>query len=1178
MRKHRLTFTVAVLTLGLVSTSGQEHFVYDTGNELLTSADVDGDGDRDFVVADKETGRFTIGFVDAGGDLSWSRALSSGMPALEDLAAAPLEAGETRAWLGFAHAASQKIDVLRVASDGIAARETHLPDRLGPSGITFTDIDSSGNGPSDLSYITAKNGAQPYGRSDAKSLTDTTFGVIHETSLIAQRLQRMNTVRTAGAIDSIVVIQRGLTDSFHRHLMDLSPDPVESTTGVGQGGDYIIGHFSKVDSPILLAYQPDESAFIADPFGEDPALTLHFDQVVDAVFLLEETNGNALLAIFPGHTRFAIYDFNGVANPVRRASFELDGSAEMSGILSGMDGFHLLHRGSDGSSIASTAFHLTPQGYVQGDTAMMPSRSGLGLGMPGQVIVYDVPPLHVDADQRVVLSRHQVAGDWTEGKAAAAGGGVNVSLATLASSVSGLKAAGSETLPNPAATPALTMINQIATDTSVFFFSQSSGSVIANLSIHPAPGSYEHAVTPSIQSTSGNVTIHYRLGPTGPWMTGAIPATVGTLIRDTTIEYFAQAAGSNARTPIYEASYFFPNGGGDSLDSDGDGVPDFVEIAQELDPVESGWDADDDGASDLEELLEGTDPTDAKDRPASHDANTLTAFDLEATPLSLSGSPLTGAIHPSQSGTLLRAYLPDGTWLGQEETTALPAAPPVATFLGLPASSPRDMIILSTPASFTVINGDDKDGPQPIGREMLALVPVPTLDARAFPTPDHLPGNADDWIAQMQRYHAELPVTRIRADITYKSTLAALLLERRLQEIALQRILGPSIGILTLTPFRNPEEAVASGTDPFLSGGQFFTDRYFVSHSDWHALYDPFPEVPFHFDTGYDLQALLHSLLSEIETPPDADTQALCDIALAIYRLSAQRGHLAPGAYRSPLEELRAYLQGFALGLSGDEAADEGYAARAPAELDYKAANRAIERLVSPTQRTLVTLNLEVPLGGIHKRPGCLTMIDVDKQIEIALYDHRLHAFELKAEVDWTTGTRFMGLGYALDSQTYQYLPCPDSAYHLIQLELVKLSQPQLTVSADYGPDLLGDAWLGFFFDGKAVDPFGDADGDGTNNLQEALDETDPTDPNSNMPSADLAPLDPEIHETGEDAFEIVWDFPEAYAEFFVVEVLRGTHPGDLVYLGDLADMGDEAFALIENDPRGFYVLRMRRR
>jgi len=54
-------------------------FVYDTGSELLTSADFNNDGISDVLVADKLTGNLRVGLLDGGGNLSWSAPLVSGV-------------------------------------------------------------------------------------------------------------------------------------------------------------------------------------------------------------------------------------------------------------------------------------------------------------------------------------------------------------------------------------------------------------------------------------------------------------------------------------------------------------------------------------------------------------------------------------------------------------------------------------------------------------------------------------------------------------------------------------------------------------------------------------------------------------------------------------------------------------------------------------------------------------------------------------------------------------------------------------------------------------------------------------------------------------------------------------------------------------------------------------------
>ena len=54
-------------------------FVYDTGSELLTSADFNNDSISDVLVVDKLTGNLRVGLLDGSGNLSWSAPLVSGV-------------------------------------------------------------------------------------------------------------------------------------------------------------------------------------------------------------------------------------------------------------------------------------------------------------------------------------------------------------------------------------------------------------------------------------------------------------------------------------------------------------------------------------------------------------------------------------------------------------------------------------------------------------------------------------------------------------------------------------------------------------------------------------------------------------------------------------------------------------------------------------------------------------------------------------------------------------------------------------------------------------------------------------------------------------------------------------------------------------------------------------------
>src|SRR5205807_1047670 len=98
-------------------------------------------------------------------------------------------------------------------------------------------------------------------------------------------------------------------------------------------------------------------------------------------------------------------------------------------------------------------------------------------------------------------------------------------------------------------------------------------------------------------------------------------------------------------------------------DSDGDGVPDYVEIAKGLDPLHSGNDGDGDGFYDLDELTSGTDPASAASHPPTNHVRLelKASFDLVETPRPYDGTA--GGASLCATGTAMRAYDLSGSLL-----------------------------------------------------------------------------------------------------------------------------------------------------------------------------------------------------------------------------------------------------------------------------------------------------------------------------------------------------------------------------------------------------------------------------------------------------------------------------------------------------------------------------------
>src|SRR6185503_2331227 len=145
------------------------------------------------------------------------------------------------------------------------------------------------------------------------------------------------------------------------------------------------------------------------------------------------------------------------------------------------------------------------------------------------------------------------------------------------------------------------MVNQYAPPLSLFSLAKPVGDEIAEVKIAPAPGTFETTIKVTLTATKPGMQIFYRTSAGSSW---TLYATPFSLFTDTTVSYYAKPAAGNTKSIIRHASYHFSRPPGE-LDSDSDGVPDYVELAKGLNP-KTGPDSDGDGFSDLEELIRGT--------------------------------------------------------------------------------------------------------------------------------------------------------------------------------------------------------------------------------------------------------------------------------------------------------------------------------------------------------------------------------------------------------------------------------------------------------------------------------------------------------------------------------------------------------------------------------------------
>src|SRR4030095_1847330 len=315
--------------------------------------------------------------------------------------------------------------------------------------------------------------------------------------------------------------------------------------------------------------------------------------------------------------------------------------------------------------------------------------------------------------------------------------------------------------------------------------------------IAPPAGNYKTSIQVTLTANQAGAQIYYRLNNSGNWVLYSGPIA---LFQDTTVSYYAKPLIGITKSVIRHASYHFADPPGE-LDSDGDGVPDYVEIAKGLDP-NKGPDSDGDGYSDLDELLQGSNAADPNSLPADH-LEFKTSLDLVETP-----RPLDGTINAptvSAPSTALRLYDGPGALLryGATANLNIPGAlNPSVLLSNVVIDTRQRLLTVATEQHFDLATANpDKS----LGRELLGLRPVPEVSAGlkvnyAFGG-GTLGTEANNWIAAAQAAQASVSHEKSVGELGIYDTLTALLVEKKIAEILSARG-NAAAANLTLFPFR----------------------------------------------------------------------------------------------------------------------------------------------------------------------------------------------------------------------------------------------------------------------------------------------------------------------------------------------------------------------------------------
>ncbi len=1114
-----LPATVALAALAMPGALAQPSYPVFSGDAAYLSADFDGDGRLDAAVVDLESGAYLIGYGQAAGGHQWTASRPGGVSGVTGVSAGRV-LHTARDALVLAGPDANRVLVIPCEDPVVngVPREVFLGG-VGPTLVAALDIGGAGNtAHHDLYVLTGLNDPPSSRRRALARSTGAAFSILSEVAEAAAVARAQPARLKTGVADvlGLLVATPGAGDEFRLvSLATGSPVNVATATGVPDGAQVLNHRFSAsaLFDFVFHAAGADRIHHrrVTEPapgtFGLNAGATHPLGFHAEALFVIPTPTGGRLLALRNGGATAVILNFDGAAAPTVFQTLGAPAGERFGGAVGTADGF-VAFSGVDGRPERFHRYENTGASYNLVESGVLDRLNRHAGG--ANIFLFQFEPFVSPAPN---LVQRLAAGDWTS-KPVIGGAPpqITVNVETFRGTTQGLRNPTPRTVAPVTPPAAFGLVNQYHEAISVFSYLPPAGDEVAEVTISPPPGPQPGAVQITLAASLAGATIFYRTNPAAAWTAYSAPFPV---YFDTTVSYYArQGGGSHRKSPLRHATYTFPADQW-TLDSDNDGVPDFVELGLDtntngtpdslelgagVDPVTSLKDADGDGFNDLEEIVAGTNPYNASSKPAGPRLDDGSGFDLFVTPRPLDGTVPGPAL--ARTGVTVRAFTLAGDLLGSALTANLSAPGvlnPAAALQNLGADNRQRLLAIATDPHFPIQTASaDKN----LGRELLALEPIPSqdagLDVSFTPGPGTLAARAAAWRAAAQTAAAARSRTRVITAPGPLDTLVALLTERKFELLLQSRGLPPTNQI-TLFPARAGD-----------------VDRHFPGMDALLALEQEDAGQPAHR-----LVTVQQGLLEAVSAA-DANVAALRSLATEVYRISSLSNNAAPGQYVLPVEALRQFLREGTLPsnyLAGISLTPAQRAAASNAVSELMALNLA---------RPKVSLNLTVLPGPMPA--GCTVLSDGAQTWSLQFADGGRYLFP---DFDLVPGTMVHAVGYA-DADPGG---CADHGLEVIAAAV--LSIPAVPVF-DADGDLLPDNFECAFFGGLQPGAYDDVDGDGYSNLQEFLDGADPNDAaikGAGPPVVLLPPALDLVLKPG-DKLGVTWKFPAAYSGkfLFVVE------------------------------------------
>ena len=563
-------------------------------------------------------------------------------------------------------------------------------------------------------------------------------------------------------------------------------------------------------------------------------------------------------------------------------------------------------------------------------------------------------------------------------------------------------------------------------------------------------------------------------------------------------------------------------------DKDGDGVPDFVEIAHGLDP-NGGGDSDGDGFTDADELAAGTNPGDAMSKPASQPkSRDAMLVDVR---LRLQDTATAAVTAHGASGTEVTVHDPFGNSLGSGKIGTGGTGAQFGRVSTVGVDPAMGFLVVRSSTHFSTTPAGTNE---PRGRELAGVIPALEPEVWSWATADGAIGTPTTWgwggvnwqagstnwnagTGDMQGADPNWTLSQLNPlwDSSSVGTYSAAGWVTAYQAV-MNRGAQPYAEV-TLTPATSLGAVIVckvvadllTQRNPTLTidGTKLSFDSSLAS--SFKSLRRPDATYP--SATVVRLIALLHHVDTQL-SGTDAGANALRKLARDVY---AQHNALATtnlAALPMPLDALATYVStGFL-----------------PSEY-------GTGLTLSPTEQSDALTKLFTIIGTVPARARLMqyvytrsTIVDGLSLVDDSSLAPRYVVDDKLARVVLPT-TSEAPAGTALLADAYTDLP-QVGAYNGLETISLSLSSLPFVVDEDTDGDLLADSWEMYHFGTLAYDGFANRDGSLYSLAQEYLEGTDPRSLTSSPPVGPTALQFEDFQIFGDPLFSIIARWPSRYA------------------------------------------------